>query len=179
MPRAIVLHATDNVATLLDPGKEGQTCILQGEGSGLVTLMQDVPFGHKVCIAPTPAGANVLKYAQVIGTAHRALGVGEHTHVHNERGACGSVSGVQSVRRRVRDSSHVLSAAGDVEVVMARSWAMMGKTTLRHGELNQQQSTVLASRDHPSQAGSGAISMQSIHAADKKHCHSAGMSVCT
>lgn len=83
MPRAIVLHATDNVATLLDPGQEGDACVLQGEGTGQVTLMQDVPFGHKVCIVPTAAGANVLKYGQVIGTAHRALRVGEHTHVHN------------------------------------------------------------------------------------------------
>jgi altronate dehydratase small subunit len=83
MPRAIVLHATDNVATLLDPGQEGETCDLQGEGSGQVTLMQDVPFGHKVCIAPTTEGAHVLKYGQVIGTARWALRVGEHTHVHN------------------------------------------------------------------------------------------------
>ena len=83
MPRAIVLHATDNVATLLDPGQEGETCVLQGEGSGQVTLTQDVPFGHKVCIAPTAAGANVLKYGEVIGSARRALRVGEHTHVHN------------------------------------------------------------------------------------------------
>ena len=83
MSRAIVLHASDNVATLLDPGQEGETCILQGERSGQVTLMQGIPFGHKVCIAPTPAGTNVLKYGQVIGTARRALRVGEHTHVHN------------------------------------------------------------------------------------------------
>ncbi|MEX3633318.1 UxaA family hydrolase [Paraburkholderia sp. BR14320] len=83
MPRAIVLHATDNVATLLDPGQEGETCVLQGEVTGQVTLTQDVPFGHKVCIAPTMEGAKVLKYGQVIGTARRALRVGEHTHVHN------------------------------------------------------------------------------------------------
>ena len=83
MPRAIVLHATDNVATLLDSGQEGERCVLQGEGNGQVTLMQDVPFGHKVCIAPTDAGANVLKYGQVIGSARHALRVGEHTHVHN------------------------------------------------------------------------------------------------
>ncbi|SOE91227.1 SAF domain-containing protein [Caballeronia arationis] len=83
MSRAIVLHASDNVATLLDPAQEGETCILQGERSGQVILMQDVPFGHKVCIEPTPAGTNVLKYGEVIGSARRALRVGEHTHVHN------------------------------------------------------------------------------------------------
>ena len=83
MPRAIVLHPSDNVATLLDAGKEGETCTLQGEGSGQVTLRQDVPFGHKICIVPASTGEKVLKYGQVIGTARKPLAVGEHAHVHN------------------------------------------------------------------------------------------------
>jgi altronate dehydratase small subunit len=83
MLRAIVLNPSDNVATLLDPGKEGESCALQGAGSGELTLRQDVPFGHKVCIRQTPAGGNVLKYGQVIGTARKSLTIGEHAHVHN------------------------------------------------------------------------------------------------
>jgi altronate dehydratase small subunit len=83
MPRAIVLETSDNVATLLDSGKEGETCTLQGERSGQVTLRQDVPFGHKICIVETAAGGSILKYGEVIGTAARTLKVGEHTHVHN------------------------------------------------------------------------------------------------
>jgi altronate dehydratase small subunit len=83
MPRAIVLNPLDNVATLLDPGRAGETCALQGEGSGEVRLAQDVAFGHKVCIVDTPPGANVLKYGQVIGKASRRISVGEHAHVHN------------------------------------------------------------------------------------------------
>lgn len=83
MPRAIVLEPSDNVATLLDSGKEGETCILQGERSGQVTLRQDVPFGHKICIVETAGGDSILKYGQVIGTARQALKIGEHTHVHN------------------------------------------------------------------------------------------------
>ena len=34
MPRAIVLHRADNVATLIDPGQEGESCRLQGEAQG-------------------------------------------------------------------------------------------------------------------------------------------------
>ncbi|GAB3628803.1 flagellar protein FlgA [Pandoraea terrae] len=83
MPRAIVLNPSDNVATLLDSGSVGDACVLQGERSGEVTLRQDVPFGHKVCIAQTPGGAEILKYGQVIGTARTSLAVGEHAHVHN------------------------------------------------------------------------------------------------
>lgn len=83
MPRAIVLHPEDNVATLLDPGRAGEACTLQGEASGQLALRQDVPFGHKVCIADTAQGAHILKYGQVIGRASLMVQAGEHMHVHN------------------------------------------------------------------------------------------------
>ena len=83
MPRSITLHPSDNVATLIDPAREGETCSLQGEASGQLIARQDVAFGHKICISPIPLGANVLKYGQVIGRATRAIAPGEHAHVHN------------------------------------------------------------------------------------------------
>lgn len=83
MVRAIVLNPADNVATLIDPGRADELCILQGDASGEVRLAQDVAFGHKVCIADIPQGASILKYGQVIGRATRALKIGEHAHVHN------------------------------------------------------------------------------------------------
>ena len=89
MPRAIVLNRADNVATLIDTGRAGEDCVLQGEAGGEVKLRQDVPFGHKLCIRSTSAGAQVLKYGQVIGNATRALEVGEHVHVHNVESARG------------------------------------------------------------------------------------------
>ena len=94
MPRAIVLSPLDNVATLLDAGREGDSCALQGEGAGEVKLVQDVAFGHKVCIAAIATGAEVLKYGQIIGRATRAIRVGEHAHVHNvESGRRTNLSG--------------------------------------------------------------------------------------
>lgn len=89
MPRAIVLNRSDNVGTLIDPGKAGESCALQGEASGELRLAQDVPFGHKVCIRETPAGADVLKYGQVIGRTSKAIKAGEHVHVHNVESARG------------------------------------------------------------------------------------------
>ena len=89
MPRAIVLHNVDNVATLIDTGRAGEACALQGEANGEVKLLQDVPFGHKLCIRDTQAGAEVLKYGQVIGKAPRPLKVGEHAHIHNVESARG------------------------------------------------------------------------------------------
>ena len=86
---AIVLSRTDNVGTLIDPGREGESCALQGEAQGEVRLLQDVPFGHKICIRDTPAGADVLKYGQVIGKSSKPIKVGEHVHVHNVESARG------------------------------------------------------------------------------------------
>lgn len=89
MARAIVLHRTDNVATLIDAGKAGETCTLQGEANGEVKLLHDVPFGHKVCIRAAAVGAEVLKYGQVIGRATGALRPGEYAHTHNVASARG------------------------------------------------------------------------------------------
>lgn len=83
MPRCIALHPTDNVATLIDAASAGDECTLQGERQGCVTLLQDVAFGHKVCIAEVAQGGEILKYGQVIGRATRSITVGEHAHVHN------------------------------------------------------------------------------------------------
>ena len=83
MPRSIVLHPSDNVATLIDAAREGDSCALQGELSGQLVARQDIAFGHKICISPIPLGAEVLKYGQVIGRATRAICAGEHAHVHN------------------------------------------------------------------------------------------------
>jgi altronate dehydratase small subunit len=89
MPRAIVLHRSDNVATLIDPGKAAESCILQGEAGGALTLLEDVPFGHKVCIRDASAGSDVVKYGQVIGKASAELRVGKHVHSHNIESARG------------------------------------------------------------------------------------------
>jgi altronate dehydratase small subunit len=83
MPRCIVLHPSDNVATLIDAAHAGDPCALQGEVVGKVTAREPVAFGHKLCIADIPAGAPVVKYGQVIGRATQAIALGEHAHVHN------------------------------------------------------------------------------------------------
>lgn len=83
MVRAIVLKPEDNVATLIDVGKEGAVCRLQGEGTGTVALAADIPFGHKVAVREIAAGEAVFKYGQPIGLATEPIAVGAHVHVHN------------------------------------------------------------------------------------------------
>jgi altronate dehydratase small subunit len=83
MTRAIVLDRSDNVATLVDPGKNGESTSLRGNGSGCVVLACDIPFGHKVAIRPISRGETILKYGKVIGRATASIRSGEHVHVHN------------------------------------------------------------------------------------------------
>ncbi len=89
MSRAIVLNVADNVATLIDSGRAAEPCRLQGEASQLLTITSDIPFGHKVCVRDLAAGAEVLKYGQVIGRASRAIRAGEHVHTHKVEAARG------------------------------------------------------------------------------------------
>ncbi|MGD9944230.1 MAG: UxaA family hydrolase [Burkholderiaceae bacterium] len=89
MTRAIVLDRRDNVATLIDAGRAGAACRLQGEADQEIRLTQDIPFGHKVCIRELSPGAEVTKYGQVIGKASAAIKVGEHVHAHNVESARG------------------------------------------------------------------------------------------
>jgi altronate dehydratase small subunit len=81
--RAIVLHPSDNVATLIDAAAAGEACRLQGETSGEVRAGSAIPFGHKICIKAVAPGGDVLKYGQVIGRATAAISVGAHVHAHN------------------------------------------------------------------------------------------------
>lgn len=84
MVRAIVLNPADNVATLIDNGGAADTTVeLRGEKQGTVTLKQDIPFGHKVALADMDVGADILKYATVVGETTAAITVGEHVHIHN------------------------------------------------------------------------------------------------
>src|SRR5262249_47925758 len=50
---------------------------------GTVKPMEPVGRGHKLAIQAIADGAPVRKFGQIIGRATRAIGPGEHIHVHN------------------------------------------------------------------------------------------------
>lgn len=91
MEKMVVMGAGDNVATCLLALRAGETAALTINGTqSSVAVRGDIPFGHKIALVDIAAGDNVLKYAEVIGVASRAIAAGEHVHVHN----------VESVRAR-------------------------------------------------------------------------------
>ena len=84
--RAILLNEQDNVATALtDLAKGEQVSIAAGEGSVEVTLLDEIPFGHKYALRDIDAGEDVLKYGLPIGQALEDVKVGSWGHVHNCR----------------------------------------------------------------------------------------------
>lgn len=83
MPRAILLHPQDNVATVVDSDVGPDTPVdLVGKPAGVIAR-EAIAFGHKVALAALAAGAPVLKYGQPIGHAARDIAAGEHVHTHN------------------------------------------------------------------------------------------------
>jgi len=78
--KSIRIHSRDNVAVALAPLKKGETC-------QEVTLLEDVPQGHKFALAPIAQGAQVMKYGFAIGTAKAAIPQGAWVHTHNVKTA--------------------------------------------------------------------------------------------
>jgi altronate hydrolase len=77
----ISLHPTDNVAVALCDLKAGQEASLSD--SRVLTLLEDIDFGHKVAVQAITTGEKVLKYGLPIGSATRDIAAGEHVHVQN------------------------------------------------------------------------------------------------
>lgn len=76
----IRIHEKDNVAVALAELSQGTVCMLDGAE---ITLLDDIPFGHKVALCDIPAGQNVMKYGSPIGSAREGIKKGQHVHVHN------------------------------------------------------------------------------------------------
>ena len=49
----------------------------------MLTLRDDIAFGHKVAVRSIDEGEKVLKYGLPIVIATRNIEAGEHVHVHN------------------------------------------------------------------------------------------------
>ena len=82
--KAMVIDTKDNVATIIGKLKKGQTVsVTVGRKAKRVKAKANVPFGHKVAIAPIKKGEQVIKYGASIGSAGKDIAVGDYVHVHN------------------------------------------------------------------------------------------------
>ncbi len=76
----IAVHATDDAAVALAALAKGEQYTVAGQ---TVTLVEDIPFGHKVALRAIAAGENVIKYGNPIGRATQDVPRGGHIHTHN------------------------------------------------------------------------------------------------
>ena len=83
-----MLNDADNVATSLAPldAQSRVEVTLNGE-SRTVTVLDSIPFGHKLAIRRMARGDEVLKYGEVIGRASETIEPGRWVHVHNVESA--------------------------------------------------------------------------------------------
>lgn len=77
---AIHLNPTDNVAVARVPLAPGMQLRIDGAP---LTVLDQVPAGHKVALAPIAQGEIVRRYGQVIGRAKRSIEPGRHIHTQN------------------------------------------------------------------------------------------------
>ena len=80
-----------------------------------VTVLQDIPPGHKLAACRIGAGEHVIKYGYPIGVADRDIEPGEHVHTHNVRSALdGKVDAAHAAQsqRAVTSSGETLTFDG-------------------------------------------------------------------
>ena len=77
------IHASDNVATLLEDAGVEPVSILGSSAQRVIGLAEPVAMGHKVALQPIPPGSPVVKYGVTIGLSRREIRPGEWVHLHN------------------------------------------------------------------------------------------------
>jgi altronate hydrolase len=76
------INDTDNVAVALKDFKAGD-CLVFGASQSQLTLVEDVPRGHKIALNAIRIGEDVIKYGYPIGHATSAIQRGQWVHTHN------------------------------------------------------------------------------------------------
>lgn len=85
----IVIDTEDNVATGLMPLTSGESLSVGSDSSSVITLLKDIPFGHKFALKDIMKGTPLIKYGETIGSATEYIKKGDHVHIHNVEGLRG------------------------------------------------------------------------------------------
>jgi altronate dehydratase small subunit len=81
--RAFQVHASDNVATLIDDARPGEPIDVLGPADARVASLDTIAIGHKVAVADIDAGSAVTKFGVPIGQASATIRRGAWVHLHN------------------------------------------------------------------------------------------------
>lgn len=86
-PHFLVHSPKDNVGVVVIEGLKAQVDMLgvitETDTTMNITVLSDVPIGHKIAIKELKEGDTVIKYGEDIGRMVADAKVGEHVHTHN------------------------------------------------------------------------------------------------
>lgn len=117
MKKIIKINGNDNVIIALEtlyPGDKINSELLKDNQQ--ITVLQEIPSGHKIAIKPILQGENIIKYGFPIGHASQAIQVGEHVHTHNVKTNLGELDEYQYEPV----TSHISSSLPDRDVNLYR-----------------------------------------------------------
>lgn len=83
---ALRVDDLDNVATIFAEGICNGTTVEIRDRTGhseMISVIGDIPYGHKMAVVDIPAGEHIIKYGQSIGIASQNIAKGEYVHIHN------------------------------------------------------------------------------------------------
>ncbi|MBN2262924.1 MAG: altronate dehydratase [Prolixibacteraceae bacterium] len=80
MEKFIQIHQSDNVVIALHELSPGEVITVNNSN---ITVLDQVPTGHKMAITDIEHGQNLIKYGAPIGHALQSIKAGQHVHVHN------------------------------------------------------------------------------------------------
>ncbi|MBN1332987.1 MAG: UxaA family hydrolase [Synergistales bacterium] len=78
----IIIDPRDNVATALRDLHKGEDIEIPDMGI-LLSMIEEIPFGHKVSLQEIGKGDMIMKYGEIIGQATSYIPKGSHVHIHN------------------------------------------------------------------------------------------------
>ena len=88
MKRFIRINSLDDVGVALSPLKKGEELNIDGID---VTLLEDIPQGHKFSLRDIKENEEVMKYGYPIGYAKCDIKKGSHVHIHNIKTTLGDL----------------------------------------------------------------------------------------
>lgn len=102
MQEIIKIHPNDSVAVALKPLTKGSSINVNGQ---TVTLIEDVPQGHKFALKDIKSGEAVMKYGSSIGVAKEDIKEGAWIHTHNVKTGLGDLLEYSYEPEKVEESS--------------------------------------------------------------------------
>ena len=80
-PNVLILHPHDNVAVALGAIAAQETAA--SHDGETITALDDIPPSHKIARVDIAAGAEIIKYGEIVAVSTRAIRRGEWVHTHN------------------------------------------------------------------------------------------------